>query len=291
MHTQSMHPGACAQLVIADTTIRQHEGLYSLNDLHRASGGEAKHQPALFLRLEQTKELIAEIVSSTDLQSLTSSANSRSLAIQTVIGKGKQQGTYACKELVIAYAAWISAAFHLKVIRVFLKTLEPETKFIPYTDLTLRLAKMAGDLLPQYSLREAYYIANQALMEETGVDVLHKCWPADILARLDDRPAALPERLPAPQPSREDRQLARLMRHLSNISIFLKSRGHNNSQRRRLFEKKLFPRQSLLKAMHTTAAEFDRLINRGKELDLLIEIDGTNHGYKGKLYAVAGGAQ
>ena len=267
--------------VLDNLTIRQHGDLYSLNDLHKASGGEPRHKPSEWLRNQQTQELVQEI-SKAEISALVSNKG------------GKAPGTYACKELVIAYAAWISVAFHLKVIRVFLKTLEPETKFIPYTTLALRLNDMIGAILPRYTFREAHYIANQALMEETGIDVLHKCWPADILARLDDQPAALPERLPAPQPSREERLLARLMRYLSNASIFLKSQACRNGQRKHLFEKNLFPHQSLLKAMHTTAAEFDRLIDRGKELDLLVEIDGAAHGYKGKLYATAaaaGGAQ
>lgn len=95
-------------LIIGTSSIRQIDGLYSLNDLHKASGGAEKHRPTFFLRLEQTQALIAEI-SRADVHTL-----------KTVIGKGKEQGTYACKELVIAYAAWISPAFHLKVIRVFL---------------------------------------------------------------------------------------------------------------------------------------------------------------------------
>jgi len=92
---------------IGETSVRQHDGLFSLNDLHAAAGGDAKHDPNRFIRLDSTQALIAEI----------KSADSRN-CIETK--RGANGGTYACRELVIAYAAWISAAFHLKVIRVFL---------------------------------------------------------------------------------------------------------------------------------------------------------------------------
>lgn len=118
-------------ITIGDFAVRQLDGLFSLNDLHVASGGNPTHRPGEFLRIDQTKALIAELscgnsrsLSSTDSRNLQNSADLQSVAdsqvIRTVIGKGKAQGTYACRELVIAYAAWISAAFHLKVIRVFL---------------------------------------------------------------------------------------------------------------------------------------------------------------------------
>ena len=103
-------------LTLGNITIRQHNGLFSLNDLHKASGGEENFKPAFFLRNDQAKALIAEIAKGADSH----------LFLKTT--KGRNGGTYACRELVIAYAAWISAAFHLKVIRVFLAATTPQAE-------------------------------------------------------------------------------------------------------------------------------------------------------------------
>ena len=100
-------------LTIVEKQIRLKDGLYSLNDLHKAAGSYKKHQPALFFRLEQTKDLIAEIESSTDLYSSSNLKGCK--AIKTLNGVG----TFVCKELVYAYAMWISPKFHLQVIRAF----------------------------------------------------------------------------------------------------------------------------------------------------------------------------
>lgn len=100
-------------LIIGSTSVRQVGDLFSLNDLHRASGGELRHRPVEFIRLEQTQELIGELQKGGDPHHF----------LNTV--KGRNGGTYACRELIIAYAAWISAAFHLQVIRVFLAQAAP----------------------------------------------------------------------------------------------------------------------------------------------------------------------
>lgn len=78
------------ELTILTTKIRQIDGLYSLNDLHKAAGGKDKHKPLNFLRLDTTQALIKEIQFS-EMRS----------ASKTING-GPQRGTYVCRELIIA---------------------------------------------------------------------------------------------------------------------------------------------------------------------------------------------
>lgn len=82
-----------------------HDGLYCINDLHRASGGEEKNKPSNWLALSQVAELERELLIA-GIPAIRKSA-------------GRYGGTYVSKELVYAYAMWTSARFHLDVIRVF----------------------------------------------------------------------------------------------------------------------------------------------------------------------------
>jgi len=113
-------------LTIGDFSVRQLGGLFSLNDLHTAAGAAKRHAPNRFMRLDNTKELLTELGACPEMG--TPSAESQT-PLRTV-NDGTNNGTYACRELVIAYAAWISAAFHLKVIRVFLQIVIPESTYV-----------------------------------------------------------------------------------------------------------------------------------------------------------------
>lgn len=108
-------------LVIGDFTIRQDEdGRYCLNDLHKASGGSDKHRPTYFIRNDQTQELIKEIERSSNMsfdQKDNHCENSHSAV--KVINGGTNRGTYVVEDLVYSYAMWISAKFHLMVIRAY----------------------------------------------------------------------------------------------------------------------------------------------------------------------------
>ncbi len=126
-------------LAILNNSIRTLNNLYSLADLHRASGNDPKHRPTYFLRNDQTKALIAEIESENPT---CEKSHSSVLIVKNGVG------TYACKELVIAYAAWISPAFHLIVLRAFLNQVEqPKQLTFPEPDLNLTAIQNSEETL------------------------------------------------------------------------------------------------------------------------------------------------
>ncbi len=100
-------------ITLCNTSIRQDlEGRYCLNDLHKAAGYQNKHRPSLWLRSLQAIEFIDEIAKA---QNCALEQNQ----VVKVINGGNKQGIYVLKELVYAYAMWISPKFHIAVIRAY----------------------------------------------------------------------------------------------------------------------------------------------------------------------------
>jgi len=156
-------------LSVGSVQIHQHDGLYSLNDLHKASGGDGKHRPNYFLATEQTKSLIAEI----DKAGIP--------ALRTT--RGRYASTYASRELVIAYASWISPAFHLKVIRVFLDTTAPSQQALPMPE-----ASTSG--ISPAVVNEIVASTTQHIVETLRQKHLLVDWP-QVVAALNDSNTAI----------------------------------------------------------------------------------------------------
>lgn len=94
-----------SNLVSANKLFIEGEIMYSLTDLWKASGKENKNSPKFFLA--KSGNHICEY--------LEKEFGSKPVA-KVVGAKG---GTWAVKELVYAYAMWISPEFHVKVVRAF----------------------------------------------------------------------------------------------------------------------------------------------------------------------------
>lgn len=107
------------KITILDQDVNMVDGLYSLNDVHKIGGGAEKHRPTFFLRNQETKDLIDELVN--ELGDVRKCTSLKDKVIRVVKGGNSKskQGTYVCKEMVYRYAMWISPKFALIVIRTF----------------------------------------------------------------------------------------------------------------------------------------------------------------------------
>jgi len=141
-------------ITIADISISQDdEGRYCLNDLHRAAGGESRHQPGKWLENQQTKELISEY----------------EITGIPVILKKQGFGTFVAKDLVYDYAMWISAAFKVKVIRAYdeMATAKPMTHLetarmlVASLEEVEKLQQENATLLPKAELLAELYVDNE----------------------------------------------------------------------------------------------------------------------------------
>lgn len=84
------------QLTIGSNNITLNEGLYSLNDLHKASGGEKRHQPSNWLALVQTKELVDTLIEEQNCTPEIPGVEQNQQVIKVVNG-GNERGTFVCK--------------------------------------------------------------------------------------------------------------------------------------------------------------------------------------------------
>lgn len=136
-------------------------GRFCLNDLHQASGGEQKDQPRYFLENKQTQDLVQALVDS-----------GIPLSPVEVVRGGLNQGTYAVKQIVYAYAMWISPSFNLKVINTF-DTLITQKPQLPQSFAeALQLAADQARKIEQDKPKVEYYekiVVRDTLLNATQV--------------------------------------------------------------------------------------------------------------------------
>jgi hypothetical protein len=124
-------------LTVANTLIRKNEnGLYCLNDLHKASGGLQNKQPRYFLASKQSKELIAECQIDSEIPLSIINTGDKTL-----------HGTYAVKEIVYAYAMWISPKFYHHVIKTYDAIVTGQLKMSQADEKMLRLTRINPNTL------------------------------------------------------------------------------------------------------------------------------------------------
>lgn len=101
--------------MIAKVKVKINNGMFCINDLHKAGGGEKRHSPSYFLSSAQIKGLAQEVTETTGIPAISKSP-------------GRRGGTFLHKHLVYAYAMWINPKFHMEIIEYFDANAKAEAK-------------------------------------------------------------------------------------------------------------------------------------------------------------------
>ena len=110
--------------------IKQLDGLYCLNDLHRLSGGKDSDKPHRFMRLDKTKSLIKVIENN---QTKAQAPKMGFDPVFKIIHGGAKRGIYGNRKIVYAYAMWIDPNFYDMVIDIFDRVITGHTTPATYT--------------------------------------------------------------------------------------------------------------------------------------------------------------
>lgn len=214
-------------LMIGNFGIRRDaEGRYSLNDLHQAAGSEDRHKPSNWLRSDPAAGLEQVLISRYgEIRPIESSA-------------GRYGGTFAVRELVYAYAMWVSPVFHLKVIDAYqslvtgdhqLNRPVPETEDVCRAATELRAAKITFVAIFQ-AMRtigahhgRAIRSANACALRRTGIDMVSEMDIADMTG-----PKALP--------TTADDSLSLFMFHLQERQLGIEPRACLSSDLYELYQ-------------------------------------------------------
>ncbi|MDD2934719.1 MAG: KilA-N domain-containing protein [Methylotenera sp.] len=212
-------------LTLAGIVVHQDpQGRYSLNDLHSAAGGEDRHMPIQFLRLDSTEVLVSEI---------EKVGNPIFSAVSSV--RGCSGRTYVTKELVYAYSNWISPAFYLNVIRT-------------YDALVTGNTVALSELLPQPMMKQVggmMKAVSRKQMDESIADALYRVLPAMIRAEMSGTHMSVRRGLTAGEcwrihglPTKGLRGYAKwFSNHLTEIGCLISNgRGELGSSATRLFD-------------------------------------------------------
>lgn len=171
---------------ISGMAIRQDQyGRYCLNDLHKASGGDVKNKPSNFLQNDKTQELVAELIDAGNPSSVNTNTGIPVSPVESIRG-GLDQGTYVVKQIVYAYAMWISAKFHLAVINTFDQVATgkaitpPKVKPIQLGSVTRQCAMMAKAL--GFKGNQAVLATDKAVKALTGQSPLELMGETHLIA-------------------------------------------------------------------------------------------------------------